>query len=125
MDQKICIDTDITIEIIKDTQLGMNFFNKYKNSEVFISTVSIFELFLREKNLDPIEKLVFNTNIIDFTEACARKAASILKSLKKEGKMIEFRDLFIASTAIVNDCTLATLNIKDFKNIKELKLLEL
>ncbi len=34
------------------------------------------------------------------------------------------RDLFIASTSIVNDCTLVTLNKKHFENIKDLQLLD-
>ena len=86
--------------------------------------MSIFELFLREKNLHPIEELLFRTNILDFTELSARKASEILKELKNKGKMIDMGDLFIASTAIVNKCALATLNKKHFENIRELNLLD-
>lgn len=95
-----------------------------KDSEVYVSTISIFELSLRETNLDPIEILLSKTAVLDFSEPCARKAAEIFKDLKASGKMIPLRDLLIASTAIENNCTIATLNIKDFKNIKGLKLLK-
>lgn len=124
MDQKICLDTDISVEILKNTEKGTSFLNLTDKSEVFITTVSIFELFLREKNLHPIEELLFRTNILDFTELSARKASEILKELKNKGKMIDMRDLFIASTAIVNKCALATLNKKHFENIRELNLLD-
>ncbi len=40
-------------------------------------------------------------------------------------KAIDFADAAIASTAIVNGCELATLNIKDFKGIKNLQFAEL
>jgi len=124
MDQKICLDTDISVEILKNTEKGTSFLNLTDKSEVFITTVSIFELFLREKNLHPIEELLFRTNILDFTELSARKASEILKELKNKGKMIDMGDLFIASTAIVNKCALATLNKKHFENIRELNLLD-
>lgn len=47
----------------------------------------------------------------------------IFKDLKKRGKLIPMRDLFIASSSIVNNCALATLNKKHFENIKGLELL--
>jgi tRNA(fMet)-specific endonuclease VapC len=37
--------------------------------------------------------------------------------------MIEFRDIFIAATCIVNELPLITLNKKHFKRIEELKLI--
>ena len=123
MDTKVCIDTDISIEILKRTDKGINFLNLADDEEVFMAAVSVFELFLREKNAYPVEKLLFKVNILDFSELCARKASDISKELKSKGKPIEIRDLFIAATAIANNCPLATLNRKHFENIKELRLL--
>ncbi len=125
MDTKICLDTDMCIEILKDTEKGIDLLNSVDNSEVFITAVSVFELFLRETNLHAIEKLLLKTSILDFSELCARKASEISKEQKRIGRLIEIRDLFIASTAIINNCTLATLNKKHFENIKELELLNI
>jgi len=122
MDQKICLDTDICIEILKNTKKGSDFLSLIGESEVFITTITVFELFLRERNLSPIETFLFKLNIMDFSELSARKASEILKDLKRKGKAIEIRDLFIASTAIINNCALATLNKKHFSSIKDLKL---
>lgn len=36
--------------------------------------------------------------------------------------MIEFRDIFIAATCIVNELPIATLNKKHFKHIEGLKI---
>ena len=124
MDKKICLDTDVCIAIINRKGLYQNILAKLLYSRVFISTISLFELFLRTTNLEPVESFIKDLEILDFDSTSARKASEVRKALKSEGKEIEIRDLFIASTSIVNDCTLATLNIKDFKNIKDLKLLE-
>ncbi len=125
MDAKICLDTDVSIEILKNTAKAPALLSAIGESEIYISAVSVFEMLLRKTNLDAIEQLISKTAVLDFSELCARKASEILKTLKSNGKMIEMRDLFIASTAIVNGCTLATLNKKHFENISELKLLEL
>ncbi len=124
MDTKVCLDTDIAIEILKNTTKASKFLDLTKDSEVYITSISIFELLLRETNLDAIEKLLLRTAILDFSELSARKAAEIFKDLKGKGQMIPLRDLLIASTTITNNCALATLNIKDFKNVKDLKLLD-
>jgi len=124
MDTKICLDTDVSIEILKNTDKGNNFVASISDRDVFISSISVFELYLRETNIFAVEKLVAKTDVLEFSDLCAKKAAEVFKELKKRGITVPFRDLFIASTAIVNGCTLATLNVKDFKNIKDLKLLE-
>lgn len=124
MDQKVCLDTDACIAIINRKGTYQGLLAKLLYSRVFISTITLFELFLRTYNIEPVEKFIKDLEILDFDSTSARKASELKKALKSEGKEIEIRDLFIASTAIINDCTLATLNIKDFKNIKDLKLLE-
>ena len=125
MDTKVCLDTDVSIEILKKTAKASELLDLTKDSEVYITTISIFELLLRETNLDAIEKLLLRTTILDFSELSARKAAEIFKDLKRKGKIIPLRDLLIASTTISNNCALATLNVKDFRNVKNLKLLEI
>ena len=124
MDTKVCLDTDVSIEILKNTTKASKLLDLTKDSEVYITTISIFELLLRETNLDAIEKLLLRTAILDFSELSARKAAEIFKDLKIKGQMIPLRDLLIASTAIANNCALATLNIKGFRNVKNLALLD-
>lgn len=124
MDQKVCLDTDACIAIINRKGPYQILMTKILYSRVFISTISLFELFLRTTNIEPVEKFIKDLEILDFDSTSARKASELKNVLKNQGKEIEIRDLFIAATAIVNSCALATLNVKDFKNIKDLKLLE-
>jgi tRNA(fMet)-specific endonuclease VapC len=59
--------------------------------------------------------LSFNSNVADV-------ASDIAKKLKAKNKIIEFRDIFIAATAIANDIPLSTLNVKHFERIDDLEL---
>ena len=72
------------------------------------------------------EKVCLDTDVciaIIKGEPKAEKVSDIKKELKSKGNIIEIRDIFIASTAINNNCILATFNKKHFSKINELKLL--
>lgn len=125
MDQKICLDTSACISIINKKDPYRYILDKIFYSKVYVTTISVFELFLRKTNTNQIENFIKDFEILNFDNMAARKSSEILKILKNDGIMIEIRDLFIASTAIANNCTLATLNKKHFESIRELKLLEI
>ena|SRR3989344_2113045 len=125
MEQKICLDTDICIEILKDTQKGRELLETIKNDLVFVSSITIFELYLRETNIGKIDFFVDKFDIINFDILSARLASNILKDLSKKGFIIEFRDIFIAASCIINNCPLLTLNKKHFDKIDELNLINL
>lgn len=59
---------------------------------------------------------------LPFHDQIAIEAARIFQHLRKNGSMIEFRDIFIAASAIVNNLPLKTLNTKDFSRISGLVL---
>ena len=82
-----------------------------------------FELLLREKNLEDIENFMSKVKILNFDELASRKASAIYKGLKRKGKVVDYRDLFIASICIVNHCKLATFNKKHFEHIDGLELI--
>ena len=123
MDEKICLDTGVCIEVVKGNK-NLNHFFETDNLP-YVGTITVFELLLRKTNLDKIDFLLSKVNILNFDEVSAKKASYIYKELERFGKLIEFRDVFIASISIMNNCTLATLNKKHFSRIKELKLLEI
>jgi tRNA(fMet)-specific endonuclease VapC len=53
------------------------------------------------------------------------KAAQLRIKYEKIGHPSENTDLFIAAWCIENNCTLVTANIKHFKHIEDLKILEI
>lgn len=123
LDQKVCLDTDVVIAIMNYEQRAPKIIDKIQDSEVYISVIAIFELFLRDTNLNEIDVFRDKVKILDLTEESARRASSIFKTLKKKGKIVDFKDIFIAAICVENNCKLATFNKKDFENINELKLI--
>ncbi|MBI3050889.1 type II toxin-antitoxin system VapC family toxin [Candidatus Woesearchaeota archaeon] len=92
--------------------------------EIFMSSVTVFELTLRKSNLKIAEDFISGTQVLSFNEREAKIASSLEKGLSDRGLTIGWKDLFIAATAMANDCELATLNRKDFENIPGLRLVE-
>ena len=125
VEERVVLDTSVCIEVIKNRQLGISISEQILDKEIFLASVSLFELLLRRTNLLAVEELVNRVNLLGFDEKTARKAAEIAKELNASGTPIEVKDIFIAATAIANNCALATLNTKDFSKIKGLKLVRL
>lgn len=61
--------------------------------------------------------------VLDLDSKATREAANIIAQLKTKRKTIDKPDLFIAATAVINELTLDTLNIRHFVDINNLKLL--
>lgn len=125
MGQKICLDTSVAIEVMNKKQRGIDIGETLGEREICIASVSLFELLLRKTNLEAVELFMERVELLNFDGIAARKASEIDKELEKNGTPIGFRDVFIAATALVNDCALATLNVKDFSRIKGLRLIKL
>lgn len=123
LDQKICLDTDVVISILKGDDRFHYLLDKALGHEVFVSVVTLFELFLRDTNLKDIEEFRKRVEILGFDEPASRKASAIYKSLKKKGMLVGTSDIFIAAICVENNCKLATFNKKDFENINDLKLI--
>jgi predicted nucleic acid-binding protein len=96
-----------------------------KHSKLYISSVTLYELYMGATNLDKkndIELLTKGIPILSLNKEVAIKSAEIFLQLKKLNHLVEFRDIFIAATSIVNQLELLTLNEKHFINIPEIKL---
>ena len=93
-----------------------------------MSAVTLFELQAgakTETHQQDIAKLQKWTTVLDFDASCAEVAGNIFQELKNRNSIIEFRDIFIAATAIVHQLEIATLNQNHFARIDEIQLLPL
>jgi tRNA(fMet)-specific endonuclease VapC len=120
------IDTSVLIEHIRaKNKLETTLYQLSESSELFISSVSLYELYMgattKEKEED-VKLLTEGIPILPFTDTVSIKAASIYHRLKLSNQLIEFRDIFIAATCIVNEMPIVTLNKKHFNRIEELKI---
>ena len=122
MDQKVCLDTDVVITILNNLNKTQELVNKILDAEIYITTITLFELLQRENNLDQIEVFRSRVKILDLDELASRKSSLIFKSLKKNGRLIDIRDIFIAGTCISHDIALLTLNKNHFERLKEFNL---
>lgn len=124
MAKKICVDTDVCISILNGEERANQFRDPLALAELFVSSITAFELNMRTNKLDDVAGFLNKLNIVDFDGKCVMEASLTYKKLKAKGLMIDFRDLFIASSAIANSLHLATFNKKHFSNIENLKLID-
>ena len=124
MGEKVCLDTDVCIDILNSQPRVEALRNVILDAKIFIASITVFELYLRVTNMDKINNFLKNSDIISFDGNCAIQASDIYKELKSKGRLMEFRDIFIASSALANNCALATFNVRHFSNIKNLQLLK-
>ena len=120
------IDTSIFIEHLRaKDKHKTGLYNLPPDVELFISSVSLYELYMGattpEKESD-IKLITEDLSILPFSDFVAIEAAKIYHQLRLNNKMVEFRDIFIAATCLVNDLPLVTLNKKHFTRIKGLEI---
>ena len=126
-DKKIMIDTSVLIEYFRKSdknkttlvQLSIEF------NHIYISSITEFEIYngATPSQIHFWNELISKLIILDFDSQAARAAATIVNNLKKKRKSIDKPDLFIASTALINNLTIATLNKKDFEVIESLNVI--
>ncbi len=132
MEDKICLDTDFLIDFLRGKKDAVEFIKKNELSKDLATTyINVFELYYgvykSNKNLENIRAVILLLNRIetlDFSHESAKKAGEILVKLENEGKIIEFRDLFIGVIALVNNYSIKTNNIKHFERIEGLSILK-
>jgi predicted nucleic acid-binding protein len=122
------IDTNIFIEHLRaKDKLTTNLAQLPPDKELFVSAVSLYELFMGattpEKKND-IRLITEDLSILPFNDLIAIEAAKIYHELKLSNKLIEFRDIFIAATCLVHQLPLHTLNKQHFKRIEDWKFVK-
>lgn len=125
---RILVDTTILIDFLrkknKENALLWKFKEIYKN--LSISPFSVFELYagaIDDRKINDVKSLLKWLDVIEFNEEIAELAGNIFIALKKQNNIIDYRDLFIGTTAVFHNLEVATLNTNHFKNIPNLIIL--
>ncbi|MBI2652971.1 type II toxin-antitoxin system VapC family toxin [Candidatus Woesearchaeota archaeon] len=132
MEDKICLDTDFLVNFLRNNEEEIEFIKKNEvNKDLATTYINIFELYYgayksnkKNINLKAISVLLSRINILNFSNESVQKAGEILAKLEREGKSIEFRDIFIGTIALVNNYCIKTNNIKHFNRIEGLNILD-
>ena len=123
---RVLTDTSVIIDFLrKKNKKNSTLWNIRENNECFMSSVTLFELQCgskTSKHSEDIEKICRWIKTIPFDDDIAEISSIIYQQLKMENRVIEFRDIFIAATAIAENLCIATLNIDHFEIIKDINI---
>ena len=117
------LDSDILISYLRGNQEARSFIENLEKmgEKFFTSSINAFELFEgtflsenRDQSLANAEGLLRTMEILSFSEMVSKKAAHISATLRKNGRIIDFQDIAIASVCVSNGQKIVTRNIKDF-----------
>ncbi|KIM04492.1 MAG: hypothetical protein KU29_10510 [Sulfurovum sp. FS06-10] len=119
----VFIDTNIVIEYLKETQSVVEVLAKF--DEVYINDVVIMELYQGardKKELNFIKKKILKFKVLQMNQEIVVLAREILDryTLSHNTKIM---DALIASTVIMYNMDLYTLNKKDFKYLAQVRLI--
>ena len=124
------LDTNILSEMIK-RQPNSHVLSRLGSKPahtLFTSSICIMELRFGSALREDFEKfwqkiakeIISKVNIISIGEKEALRAGDILADLRKSGQTIGLEDVLIAASAIVNQYTVVTANVRHFSRIKGL-----
>ena len=132
MEQKICLDTDVLINFLRNKKEEVKFIlEQEERNEITTTYINLFELYYgaykskeQQKNLEAVNLIIDRITILNLTLLSVKKAGEILAQLEREGEKVDFRDILIGTIALLHNCILKTNNTKHFSKIEGLKLVQ-
>lgn len=121
---KCLFDSNIIIDQIRGYRKISDLLHNNITMEIYVSVVTEMEIYAgksmdKTKAKNIADKLLNNFSKISIDSQIAKYAGKIKRKFS-----ISFPDALIAATAILNNCTLITRNIKHFQKIPKLKVLQ-
>ncbi len=124
----VIIDTSILIDYLRRPKISSPFkklVEQNKEERFSISILTVQELYAGKSSKEALKENFFleiinKMDILPYTYKIAQLAGELTRDYHKN---LGFPDAAIAATAILNKASLVTLNKKDFKEIKGLKLI--
>jgi predicted nucleic acid-binding protein len=125
-DQIILLDTNVLIDYFRKSTKQKTILHTLvkDNRKLAISVITHFEILrgINEQQEQFWWELLKDIEVISYFPAVNYTALQIQRQLKAKRKSISIQDLLIAATAVHFQFPLATLNLKHFENIEELKI---
>ncbi len=131
MEDRIIIDTNILIDLLRNRSTAVEFFDRMRNNALATTDINAFELYfgaykskVQEKNLAAAKGLLNSLIMFTASEDAMEVAGKIMARLEEEGRSIEIRDLLIGAIAMTNGFGVATNNIEHFERIDGLEVIK-
>jgi tRNA(fMet)-specific endonuclease VapC len=127
---KFMLDTNICIYLIKQKPVKvLKHFKSYSVGDIGISSISLAKLRYGvsksqyvEKNQQALNEFILPLEVADFNETAAEEYGIIRAELEKKGKPVGSMDMLIGAHALSLGATLVTNNVREFREIKNLKV---
>jgi tRNA(fMet)-specific endonuclease VapC len=123
------LDTDTCIDVLRGVDSVRERMEDLSPDDCNVSSVTVFELysgihFTRQPEREgrKVDRFLSVLNIVPFDRTAAAEAAKLRHDLESAGTRIGPYDLLIAAQAISTDCTLVTVNVREFGRIESLKV---
>jgi tRNA(fMet)-specific endonuclease VapC len=129
---KYMLDTNICIYLIKQKpEKVLRHFKAHSLGDVGISSITLAELRYGaeksqqvQKNRGALDEFTLPLEIVDFDEEAASAYGTVRAALEKAGTPVGSMDMLIGAHALSLGVTLVTNNMSEFKQIKNLKLVD-
>ncbi len=129
---KYMLDTNICIYLIKQKpEKVLRRFKNHSIGDIGISSITLAELrFGVEKsqqiqnNRQALEEFILPLEIADFDEKAAVIYGAVCAALEKAGTPVGSMDMLTGAHALSLDLTLVTNNVREFKQIKNLNVVD-
>jgi len=129
---KYMLDTNICIYLIKQQPPKvLKHFKSHTVGDIGLSSITLAELRYGvsksrhiEKNQQALDEFILPLEIADFDEKAAREYGAIQAELERTRTPIGSMDMLIGAHALALGALLVTNNIKEFKQIRNLKILD-
>jgi predicted nucleic acid-binding protein len=128
----IILDTNVLSALMRkapDTAV-VAWLNCQPAESVWITSITLFEAYLglallpsgrRRKTLEAAFAQLLNDDlenrVLDFDSAAATEAALLAATRQKNGQLVDMRDTQIAGIAVARRATLATRNVRHFRDL--------
>jgi hypothetical protein len=128
----IILDTDVLSALMASSpdEVVIQWLDRQPAESIWITTVTLFEVRFgiaklpagrrRSDLLSSFETLLeqdLENRILDFDAAAAVEAAALAAVRDRKGRPIDARDTFIAGIALARRATVATRNVRHFKDL--------
>jgi len=128
----LLIDTNILIACEREQLDLEQMVAEHGDDLIFLSVISASELLhgvhrasdekIRMRRLAFVERVLGGMEILDIDLSTARIHANLWSDLAASGQMIGAHDLWLAASALANNCTFVTRNVREFERVPGLQL---
>jgi predicted nucleic acid-binding protein len=128
----IVIDTDVLIDLLRNKEYAVKKIKELEiKDDLGTTDINAFELYFgaynsmeKERNIASTKGLLKTLTLLHTGEDIMETAGRIFAEMRMKGRMIEIRDLLIASITLQNGYNLLTNNTDHFKWVEGLTLQE-